>query len=178
MVDERSVRRGYHEAGHAVVALYYGVDVTSASVKPSISEADEGAVGRVTVEYQSDKLTASVWDLMVATAGFEAEAEYLGVPELPERDVYGVNLSESRKIQLKCERIAKLFGLEVGENEMSDSEKALRHFARTASRQVLRSRWHIVKALAQALLDRETLTQAEIKELWEAEGGRQAQPGI
>jgi hypothetical protein len=158
MNERRELRAtAYHEAGHAVMRLELGRGVTRATVKP------EGeALGRV--RHRPSKLDTDYpgvdwpyrrWaetEVMTLLAGPEAEEQLIG-----RRNDVGASSDDAKVLEIAVE--AEGYGEERRDAYLEWLRLKVRDFVAHAHF------WIQVEAVAAALLERETLTGAEIRQI-------------
>lgn len=160
-----ATRRRYetavHEAGHAVVALYYGFKLRPGRcmvLESSESRTRDGATFHSSGKYDD------VHDAVVSMAGFEADALYRGKhPGELSAEEFGRLSDECRADRRNAARV--LVGREPSFkrnrkvwNLWTDVEIAL---ARQA-RHILKPRWRTVLALARELAEKGSLDRDDV----------------
>jgi ATP-dependent Zn protease len=166
-MDEESRQTAYHEAGHMVAAWELGLNVLGATIVP---DPEAGYAGRVVVPVE-DRVRYADWVesehaylyafMVMSYAGIEAGEKYVGVP-MPEMNIdlgfVGPNSD--------CGQIADVLIAIAGPQEQEQietGERAQRH-----ARNLVASRWSAIEAVAQTLMERETLDERECREVLEA----------
>lgn len=145
----------YHEAGHAVVAHALGVEVEGVSIVQ-----DEGSSGHTTtprpanVGSSNEEASADLEKHLITGVAGAASEELLTeeLSELPGKDLAGV-----AKLLMALE--------DAGAPVQADSEEAL-----DEAKSILRDNWGRVRALAEALLEREELDKEDILAVLEEPG--------
>jgi ATP-dependent Zn protease len=165
-VNEESRLTAYHEAGHMVAAWELGLNVLGATVVP---DAEAGYAGRVVVPIE-DRVRYADWvesedaylfaHMVMSYAGMEAGEKIAGAP-LPEMNIdLGLVGPDSDYGQ-----IANVLVSIAGPDEQE--QIATSELARIHAQHLVHSRWRKIEAVADTLLERETLDERECREVLE-----------
>jgi ATP-dependent Zn protease len=168
-MHEESRLTAYHEAGHMVVAWKLGLNVLGATIVP---DPEEGYAGRVKVPVE-DRVRYADWvkseedylyaHLVRCYAGMEAGERYVRTP-MPELNIdLGLVGPDSDYPQI-ADVLLTIAGPDKDEQIETD-ERAKRH-----ARNLVSSRWSQIEAVAQTLLERETLDEGECRQVLESVG--------
>jgi ATP-dependent Zn protease len=159
----------YHEAGHMVIAWDLGLNVLGATIVP---DPGAGYAGRVIVPVE-DRVRYADWveseraylyaHMIMRYAGMEAGEKYLGAP-MPEIniDLGFVDPDPDSDIGPITNVVLEIAGPSEKE-QLETSELARQHAELLVSR-----RWSEIEAVAETLLDRETLDERECRKVLEA----------
>lgn len=144
MMDLRAV--AHHEAGHAVADFYHDFSVRLVTIVP-----DHKTAGRVELafwpEVEADRRLAE--DMLLCFAcGPEAERRYLR-----RRNKFGAVSSD----YMQGELLFRLIGIEKPDFEFLLLDEL--------ARQYVEAHWQEIRAVAQELLDRGTLTGDELRQV-------------
>lgn len=160
--ERQRQRTAYHEAGHAVMRLQLGRRPTRASIKPRAADNSLGHVAHLGTKLDVDWIDPRDWrlqrwaetEIMVAMAGGEAERIYSG------RCYHAGCAADSRRVS---EIVLRTEGLN------DRRQLAFVTWLREKTRDRLGNSlvWLRVEAVAAALMQRETLTGAEIRQVCE-----------
>jgi ATP-dependent Zn protease len=149
VIDERRV--AYHEAGHVAAARLLGVEVKAAAIVP-----DGGIPGHVKyVTPQTSEPVSLERVAMIALAGCAAERRYLGAAA-DDHEPWHRALED---MQLASTSVEALVG--------SDDEEVVGARLEQLGLQVaalLEQHWSAVERVAARLIERKTLSSAEIDE--------------
>lgn len=160
-----NVETAYHEAGHMCAAWDLGLSVTGATIVPN---EEKGYVGMVRCPVE-DRVRYATWvdedgylycHLVVYFAGIVTSEKYTGVSTPPEAvrlsaESYG---SDYYKV---ADYVLVLGGFD-GSKQEEVGERALRH-----ATLLVASRWESIERVARVLLARETLDEAECRQVLE-----------
>ena len=166
-MDEESRQTAYHEAGHMVAAWELGLNVLGATIVP---DPVAGYAGRVVVPVE-DRVRYADWveseqaylyaHMVMSYAGMEAGEKYVGAP-VPELNIdLGFAGPDSDYGQI-ADALLEIAGPDEQE-QLETSERARRHAELLVS-----SRWSKIEAVAETLMERETLDERECREVLEA----------
>jgi ATP-dependent Zn protease len=166
-MGEESKLTAYHEAGHMVVAWELGLNVRGATIIP---DPEEGYAGRVAVPVE-DRVRYADWveseqaylyaHMVVRYAGLQAGEKYVGVP-IPEMNIDVGYASPDSDIGRIADALLSIAGPEE-QDQLETSELARRHAERLVARH-----WSQIEAVAQTLMDRETLDEGECRQVLES----------
>jgi hypothetical protein len=165
-MGEESRLTAYHEAGHMVVAWELGLNVLGATVIP---DPEEGYAGRVVVPVE-DRVRYADWvdegaylftHMVMLFAGIAAGERYLGAP-LPEMNIDVGFVSPDSDYG----GIADALGNVAGPDEQDQLETSAS--AQRIAEYRVAARWSQIEAVAQTLMDRETLDERECRRVLEA----------
>ena len=145
----------YHEAGHAVAAWCKELKFRYVTVKP---DAGAGSLGHVLCGFpkwfqpdveSSDRIRLHAErHIIVNFAGQHAETRFRG-----KRPRYGMYRDNKQTVELA----SYLFDLE-------ETMEAYLHYCFLASRDLVATNWAAIKAVAAALLERQTLSRRDVIE--------------
>lgn len=170
----------YHEAGHVAANLLLGIKVKTATIKPG-----DGYLGRV-----EDATTAAALKSINRVMDAVQNGDRAARRRARER-------AENALMTLLAGNVAQRFFSKkrIAKGAMSDWQKALEYcealsdgleessayfaymMARTRSLILRPMTWLQVEAIASALLERETMTRAEVESVWEETGRFILSPG-
>jgi ATP-dependent Zn protease len=166
-VDEESKLTAYHEAGHMVAAWELGLNVLGATIVP---DPEAGYAGRVIVPVE-DRVRYADWVesegaylyafMVMSYAGIEAGEKYVGAP-MPEMNIdLGFVGPDSDYGQI-ADVLLSIAGPDE-KDQIESSELAHRH-----AQNLVSARWGKIEAVAETLMERETLNERECREVLEA----------
>lgn len=149
----------YHEAGHAVMAFLLGHRITSVTIKPGVTaegESYSGMVysrprGRIDFDVSTPAMRIKVENMiMVTLAGDVAQRRF--------------NPRSSRNWHASADRSA---AADMAFSQTSSGEQATAFLAwlHIRTRDVIHGRWNVVERVAAALMDRETLSATDLREV-------------
>jgi ATP-dependent Zn protease len=166
-MDEESKLTAYHEAGYMVVAWELGLNVLGATIIP---DPEAGYAGRVAVPVE-DRVRYADWveseqaylyaHMVVRYAGLQAGEKYVGVP-IPKINIdVGYASPDSDH-----GRIAEALLSTAGPDEQDQLETI--QLARHHAESLVTSHWSQIEAVAQTLMERETLDERECRRVLES----------
>jgi hypothetical protein len=168
-MGEESRLTAYHEAGHMVVAWDLGLNVLGATVIP---DPEEGYAGRVVVPVE-DRVRYADWvesegaylfaHMIMLYAGIAAGERYLGAP-LPEMNIDVGFVSPYSDYGGITDALLEV----AGPDEQDQLETSAR--AQRIAEYRVAGGWSQIEAVAQTLMDRETLDEGECRRVLEAAG--------
>src|SRR5215212_3268592 len=157
----------YHEAGHMVAAWELGLNVLGATIVP---DPKAGYAGRVIVPVE-DRVRYADWvesesaylyaHMIMRYAGMEAGEKYLGVPT-PEVDIDLGLVGPDTDYGQIADAVLEI----AGDNEQEQAETS--ELARRHAELLVSARWSQIEAVAEKLMERETLDERECREVLEA----------
>jgi ATP-dependent Zn protease len=151
-MDEESKLTAYHEAGYMVVAWELGLNVLGATIIP---HPEAGYAGRVAVPVEDYA------HMVVRYAGLQAGEKYVGVP-IPKINIdVGYASPDSDH-----GRIAEALLSTAGPDEQDQLETI--QLARHHAESLVTSHWSQIEAVAQTLMERETLDERECRRVLES----------
>jgi ATP-dependent Zn protease len=166
-MGEESRLTAYHEAGHMVVAWELGLNVLGATVIP---DPEEGYAGRVVVPVE-DRVRYADWveseraylfaHMVMLYAGIAAGERYLGAP-LPEMNIDVGFVSPDSDYDGIADALLNVAG--PGEKDQLETSASAQRIAENR----VTARWSQIEAVAQTLMDRETLDERECRRVLEA----------
>ena len=167
MVDEQGKQTAYHEAGHMVAAWELGLNVLGATIVP---DPEAGYAGRVVVPVE-DRVRYADWveseyaclfaHMVMRYAGMEAGEKYAGAP-MPEMNIDLGFAGPDSDYGHIADALLSIAGPDEQE-QIETSEHARRH-----AHHLVSSRWSKIEAVAETLMERETLDERECREVLEA----------
>jgi hypothetical protein len=155
----------YHEAAHMCTAWELGLSVTGATIIP---DPEKGYAGRVLVPVE-DRVRYADWvdereylycHLVTYCAGVVASEKITGVPLPPEAVRLAAESYGSDHYSV-ADLLLTLGGPDGSEREEVE-ERALRR-----AMNLIRVRWECIETVASVLMQRETLDEAECREVLE-----------
>jgi len=165
-MTEESRQTAYHEAGHMVVAWELGLNVLGATIVP---DPEAGYAGRVIVPVE-DRVRYADWvesehaylyaHMVMNYAGMEAGEKFVGAPQ-PEIDI-DVGLASPDSDYGGIANVLLEVAGPSEQEQLETSEGARRH-----AMHLVAVRWSQIEAVAQTLMDRETLDERECREVLE-----------
>lgn len=157
MSDDKRRGAAFHEAGHAVMALAYGAEVDAVSLTGS--RWDAGVfVGKTVSPIHVT--------MLVVAAGVYAEARYRNDFDAAAPG-FGM---ESRPGSDNCQ-LSEL-ALRVSHGSAKEADETIMQCTQVACQNTAQDGyWRAVEGVALALLERETLTGDEVREIVMASGG-------
>ena len=165
-MGDESMLTAYHEAGHMVVAWELGLNVLGATIVPD-PQADYA--GRVIVPVE-DRVRYADWveseraylfaHMVMSYAGMEAGEKYVGAP-MPELNIDLGFVGPDGDYGQIADALHAIAGPD--EDEQTETLELARHQAQ----RFVTSRWSKIEAVAQTLMERETLDEHECREVLE-----------
>ena len=159
--SKRDASTAYHEAGHAVAAWHLGFKVLDASII-----RDDESLGHVAIEPEEPSTCDAIargdrWD----TSRFIAEkrAMILQAGDLAQR-LYNskpVRRSHCQDDLKKCRDLLRVFAPDVEKRDVEPYCLLMRNW----TAHLIEQNWHLVEAVANALLDCPTLSGTRINEI-------------
>jgi ATP-dependent Zn protease len=150
-----SKRSAVHEAGHAAVCLYFGARFDCATIRDTPEYDGEVLPVFTEDERSADKSKiAQIAQEQIVIAYAGAESQRVFHPEQPEPEILAGSECDRRKIRY----IADECGVSKAEIEQ----------AKVEAMSLVRELRPAISAIADALLQRETLSYAEVKEIYRA----------
>ncbi len=166
-MEEGSKQTAYHEAGHMVAAWELGLHVLGATIVP---DPEEGYAGRVIVPVE-DRVRYADWvesesaylyaHMVMSYAGIEAGEKYAGGP-IPELNIDLGFVGPDSDYGNIADALIAIAGPDE-QDQVETGESARRH-----AQFLVSSRWAAIEAVAETLMDRETLDERECREVLEA----------
>jgi ATP-dependent Zn protease len=166
-MQEKSRLAAYHEAGHMVVAWELGLNVLGATIVP---DPQAGYAGRVIVPVE-DRVRYADWvesesaylfaHMVMSYAGMEAGETYVGAP-MPELNIDLDFVGPDSDYNKIADALITIAG--PGEDEQIKTGE----LAELHAKHLVSSRWSQIEAVAQTLMERETLDERECREVLEA----------
>ena len=149
-------RTAYHEAGHAVIARHYGHDIFELTIDPQVAHT----YGRMTHQGHSESLPdsstpAAIAEILIpmimkkisiCLAGAAAEYIYKGEPKKFKNTLSGSDIGDAKELLNKF--------------KMEPSVIIMRGFFHDVV-SLLKSKWAAVEALADALIQKGTISGEE-----------------
>jgi hypothetical protein len=156
--SNKDAATAYHEAGHAVVAWCLDVEVGSATIVP-----DNDSAGHVNIEPEEPSTCAAIcrgdpWDpsrlraeklVMRLQAGEVAQRRY---------NSYSVRRAHSKDDFKKCVGILRIYAPDEKKLDVMPHYLMLRKW----TIHLIEQHWHLVEAVAKALLERRELSGTQI----------------
>jgi ATP-dependent Zn protease len=165
-MQDKSRLAAYHEAGHMVVAWELGLNVLGATIVP---DPQAGCAGRVMVPVE-DRVRYADWvesesaylyaHMVMNYAGLEAGEKYVGVP-MPELNIDLGFVGPDSDYGGITDALLEIAGPDE-QDQLETSGLAQRH-----AKNLVSSRWSQIEAVAQTLMERETLDERECREVLE-----------
>jgi ATP-dependent Zn protease len=166
-MEEKSRLTAYHEAGHMVVAWELGLNVLGATIVP---DPQAGYAGRMIVPVE-DRVRYADWvesesaylyaHLVMSYAGMEAGEKYVGAP-MPRLNIDLGFVGPDSDYGPIADILITIAGLDEDE-QIKTGELAERH-----AKKLVSTRWSQIEAVAEALMERETVDESECREVLEA----------
>ncbi|MFD3927430.1 hypothetical protein [Streptomyces sp. NPDC058614] len=158
--EQARLGMAFHEAGHAVVALAYGMHVVTSEVINWTTEGGGWAVTGTTAVQARD---ADAWQYAAqCAAGTLAQVQYLMVHGLwtPERAAACAAVHDR---ELAVDALASQ-GFRLGRDHVPNGGKSW-GMVRGMARRKVAHRWHEIRTVAYAMNERDVLTGDEIAAL-------------
>lgn len=157
-----------HEAGHAVICLYFNIPVTNVNINLDI---DNNRFGEITYSYMFNTLEKMEKAIMISLAGRIAESmKYKKVSSGSSNDIFDATklINTLIKEHGYLEKYG-LLNLTIYDFEMffEDSQILAKEFeSRTKS--ILEEKWQLVEIIAEQLLNRKKLGKEDLEEIYSA----------
>lgn len=157
-----------HEAGHAVICLYFNIPVTNVDINFDI---DNNRYGQITYSFILNTLEKMEKAIMISLAGHIAESmKYKKVSSGSSNDIFDATklINALIKEHGYLEKYG-LLNLTIYDFEMffEDSQILAKEFeSRTKS--VLEEKWQLVEIIAEQLLNRKKLGKEDLEEIYSA----------
>jgi ATP-dependent Zn protease len=167
IMAEESRQTAHHEAGHMVAAWELGLNVLGATIVP---DPEAGYAGWVAVPVE-DRVRYADWveseyaylyaHMVMRYAGMKAGERYVGAP-MPELNIDLGFVGPDSDYGGIADVLLTIAGPDEQE-QIEAGELAERH-----AEVLVSARWSKIEAVAQTLMDRETLDERECREVLEA----------